>query len=91
MSEVILGNLMHNIMHVIIALLAIFLFVISIIAFKRNRKTKFLFISGAFLIFAIKEIILAINIMTLGIDPLIILTHAFNLVILILFALGILR
>ena len=86
-----LGGLAHNVMHVVIAVLAGILFVISLITYTKNKKTKFLFISGAFLMFSIKEIILAINIITLGTDPLMILTHAFDLVILSLFALGILR
>ena len=86
-----LSFLAHNMMHVVIAVLAGILFVISLITYTRNKKTKFLFICGAFLMFSVKETILAINIIALGTDPLMALTHAFDLVILLLFAFGILR
>ena len=86
-----LAILAHNLMHIIIALLAAVLFVLSVITYLRHKKSKFLFISAAFLMFSLKEILLAVNIIALGTDPLMIVTHGFDLVILFLFALGILR
>jgi len=81
----------HNAMHVITAALAGILFVLSVLAYIRTKRSKFLFICGAFLVFSVKEAVLAINIIALGTDPLMVLTHALDLAILILFALGILR
>ena len=81
----------HNVMHIIIAVLAGILFIVSLVTYIRTKRNKFMFICGAFLVFSIKETILAINIITIGTDPLMILTHFLDLVILTLFALGIFK
>ncbi len=81
----------HNLMHIVIVIVAAILFVLSLITYLRTRKTKFLFICAAFLVFAVKEVILAVNIITFGTDPLMIFTHFLDLVILLLFAFGILK
>ncbi|GEM_PF-2267577 len=86
-----LSMLWHDALHVIIALVAGILFFISLITYLRTRRGKFLFICSAFLVFAIKEIILAVNIISVGADPIVVLTHALDLVILLLFAAGILK
>ncbi|HIH42916.1 TPA: hypothetical protein HA246_04695 [Candidatus Woesearchaeota archaeon] len=81
----------HNFMHIVIAVLAGILFIVSLLAYIRTKRNKFMFICGAFLIFSIKETILAVNIIAFGTDPLMMLTHFLDLVILTLFALGIFR
>ena len=81
----------HNIMHIIIALLAGILFIASLLAYTRTKRTKFMYICGAFLVFSIKETILAVNIIAFGTDPLMMLTHFLDLIILALFALGIFK
>jgi len=86
-----LNVLSHNIMHIIIAALAGILFIVSLLVYIRTKRNKFMFICGAFLVFSIKETILAINIIASGTDPLMMFTHFLDLVILTLFALGIFK
>ncbi|MBS3174256.1 hypothetical protein J4440_00070 [Candidatus Woesearchaeota archaeon] len=87
----VLNVLWHNSMHVVIASLSGILFIISLLTYLRTKRSKFMFICSAFLIFSIKEIILAINIINAGTDPIMVLTHFLDLLILVLFALGILK
>ncbi|MEK6943772.1 MAG: hypothetical protein AABX00_06950 [Nanoarchaeota archaeon] len=86
-----LNALGHDIMHILIAALAGILFIVSLLAYIRTKRTKFMYICGAFLVFSIKETILAINIISFGTDPMMMLTHFFDLVILALFAFGIFK
>ncbi len=87
----VLNVLGHNVMHIVIAVLAGILFIVSLMAYIKTKRNKFMFICGAFLVFSIKETILAINMITFGTDPLMIFTHFLDLVILTLFALGIFK
>jgi|TARA_B100001971_G_C18256846_1_gene582891 hypothetical protein len=87
----IFGVLGHYAMHIITVILAGVLFVLSLITYMRNKKKKFLLICSAFLVFGVKEIIIAVNTITFGAEPVSIFTHILNLVILTLFASGILR
>jgi len=81
-------TLLHVILHVTTILVAFGLFVISAISYSRDRRIKFLYISGAFLVFCIKEILQALIVFSYtSTDPLII--HPLNLVILILFFAGV--
>jgi hypothetical protein len=82
----------HTFMHTLTVILAVVLFSLSAIAYWRNKKPKFLFICGAFLAFAVKECILVYQTFTnpqsmtlFGHE------HILNLVVLLLFAFGVLR
>lgn len=82
------GMMLHVILHIITIAVAFGLFVLSAISYLRDRRVKFLYITGAFIAFFIKEIILALSTFVyLNADPVI--THPLNLVILILFFLGV--
>jgi len=87
----ILSALSHNVMHIFIAALSGILLIISLLTYIRTKRTKFLYICGAFLVFSFKEILLAVNIILFGADPLTMLTHFFDLIILALFAIGIFK
>lgn len=79
---------LHLILHIITILVAFGLFILSAISYSRDRREKFLYITGAFLTFFIKELILALNVFIyLNIDPVIV--HPLNLIILILFFVGV--
>jgi len=79
---------LHLILHIITILVAFGLFILSAISYSRDRRKKFLYITGAFLTFFIKELILALNVFIyLNIDPVIV--HPLNLIILILFFVGV--
>jgi hypothetical protein len=82
------GMMMHETLHIIIIAVAFGLFVLSAISYRRDRRIKFLYITGAFLTFFIKEIILALStFIYLDANPVI--THPLNLIILILFFVGV--
>jgi hypothetical protein len=82
----------HSMMHIITAVVASILFVLSLITYTRTKKGKFLFICGAFLLFAVKEIVLAVSTVGLDAEPTSIFsTHILNLIILAMFAYGILK
>ncbi len=84
------GTILHVILHIITILVAFGLFVLSAISYSRDRRVKFLYITGAFLIFFIKELILALNVFIyFNTDPVIV--HPLNLIILILFFAGVTR
>lgn len=82
------GMIFHVILHIITIVVAFGLFVLSAISYIRDRRVKFLYITGAFLAFFIKEIILALSYFIYSnADPVI--THPLNLIILILFFVGV--
>ncbi len=82
------GTILHVILHITTILVAFGLFVLSAISYRRDRRVKFLYITGAFLTFFIKELILALNVFIyFNIDPVIV--HPLNLIILILFFAGV--
>lgn len=82
------GMMLHEMLHIIIIAVAFGLFVLSAISYIRDRRVKFLYISGAFFTFFIKEIILALStFIYLDANPVI--THPLNLIILILFFIGV--
>jgi threonine/homoserine/homoserine lactone efflux protein len=81
-------TILHVILHVTTILVAFGLFIVSAISYSRDRRTKFLYITGAFLVFCIKEILQALLVFVYtSTDPIII--HPLNLVILILFFAGV--
>ena len=81
-------TLLHVILHIITILVALGLFIVSAISYRRDRRTKFLYISGAFLFFFIKEILQALIVFFYtNTDPIMI--HPLNLIILILFFAGV--
>ncbi len=81
----------HNILHITTSALAAGLFAVSWASYSRTRRKRFLYIMAAFLVFSIKEIILAANIISWGSEAVQITTHVLNLVVLSLFAAGILK
>ncbi|HLD05747.1 MAG TPA: hypothetical protein VJG90_08560 [Candidatus Nanoarchaeia archaeon] len=81
----------HDLLHFITAALSIALFAISWLTYKKHNNRKFLFVCLAFFVFALKEIITALNIMVWHSGAIEVFTHALSLVILILFAIGIIR
>ena len=84
-------NFLHHILHIVSAVIAAVLFVISAFSYTRTKKSKFLFICAAFLLFSVKEILMAINVIYLHSPPLEIITHVLNFIILLLFAAGLLK
>lgn len=81
-------TILHVILHITTILVAFGLFVLSAISYRRDRRVKFLYITGAFLMFFIKELILALNVFIyFNIDPIVV--HPLNLIILILFFAGV--
>jgi hypothetical protein len=81
-------TILHVILHVTTILVAFYLFILSAISYSKDRRVKFLYITCAFLVFFIKELILALNVFIyLNMDPVII--HPLNLLILILFFAGV--
>ncbi len=85
------GTSWHHLLHFVTAALSLALFGLAWLTYQRNKNHKFLFICAAFLVFAIKEVILAMNVIVWNSPSVEIFTHVLNLVILVLFALGILR
>ncbi len=82
------GTMLHGMLHIIIIAVAFGLFVLSAISYRRDRRIKFLYITVAFLTFFIKEIILALStFIYLDSNPVI--THPLNLIILLLFFVGV--
>lgn len=55
-------TILHVILHITTILVAFGLFVLSAISYSRDRRMKFLYITGAFLAFFIKELISSFNI-----------------------------
>ena len=51
------GTTVHIILHITTILVAFGLFILSAISYDRDRRVKFLYISGAFLMFFIRELI----------------------------------
>ena len=83
--------LAHNIMHLVIVLLAISLFCLSFLTYLRTRRGKFLLICGGFLVFALKEALVGGEVSgLLGAAP-VILIHSLSLLTLLFFASGVLR
>ena len=81
-------TVLHVILHVTTILVAFGLFVVSAISYSRDRRIKILYITCAFLIFCIKEILQALILFIYtGTDPIII--HPLNLIILVLFFVGV--
>jgi len=81
-------TILHVILHMTTIVVAFGLFVVSAISYHRSRRMKFLYITGAFLLFCIKEILQALILFIYtSTDPIII--HPLNLIILILFFVGV--
>lgn len=82
------GTILHIILHITTILVAFGLFILSAISYSRDRRVKFLYISGAFLMFFIRELILALEVFIyFNTDPIIL--HPLSLIILILFFAGV--
>jgi len=82
------GTILHVILHVTTIIVAFVLFVLSALSYSRERRVKILYITAAFLVFFIKEIILALSVFIyFNMDPVIV--HPLNLIILILFFVGV--
>lgn len=85
----------HKGLHVVIVILASLLAFVSILAYLRDGRKKFLFVCSAFLLFALRELILFSEVvLSYRIDvalPLVNapLTHILSFLILILFSIGI--
>ncbi len=84
------GMVFHLILHAITIVVAFGLFVLSALSYRRDRRIKILYITGAFLLFFIKEIIVAMNVFLYSnMDPVIV--HPLNLIILVLFFAGVVK
>ncbi len=81
-------TIIHVILHITTILVAFCLFILSAISYSRDRRIKLLYITAAFLLFCIKEILQALILFVYtSTDPIII--HPLNLIILILFFIGV--
>lgn len=81
-------TILHVILHITTILVAFGLFILSAISYSRDRRIKFLYITCAFLIFSIKEILQTLILFFYtSTDPIII--HPLNLIILALFFVGV--
>ena len=77
--------------HVVTLIVASALFIVSVRAYRRKRNKKFLYVCGAFAVFAVKETLLTANIVLFGFPSVTGVTHLLNLVILGLFFYGVVR
>jgi len=91
------GLSLHETMHLGIVALAAFLSAISLIAYIRDRRRRLLYVCAAFLLFASKELLMLLNVLHsyewYVIVPIIYapLDHVFSFLILLLFAIGVLK
>lgn len=87
----------HQTMHLGIVALAAFLSAISLIAYIRDRRIRLLYVCAAFLLFASKELLMFLNVLYsyewYVIVPIIYapLDHVLSFLILLLFAMGVLK
>jgi cbb3-type cytochrome oxidase subunit 3 len=77
--------------HIITAVLSIGLLAVSLRAYRRKQNRKFLYVCGAFAMFAIKELITLGNVWYIDASTLTAFAHFLNLVILLLFFQGVAR
>lgn len=70
---------------------AAILTVISLRAYREQKKQRFAMVSAGFAVFFLKELLLFINVFSLSSNSMTILIHALNLVILGLFFYGVVR
>jgi hypothetical protein len=85
------GTSFDNVIHILTVVLALGLFAISSISYIRTRKSRFLYICSAFLLFAIKEIFITFAILGAGSPMLIGISHLLTFIILILFFIGVMK
>lgn len=80
--------MLHEMLHITIIAVAFGLFVLSAISYLRDRRIKFLYITGAFLAFFNIISLMALSTFVYSnFDPVV--THTLNLIILILFFIGV--
>jgi len=85
------GTRFDNIIHIVTAILAFSLFIISLRVYLRAKNKRFLYVCSAFLLFAIKEIIVVADILFLRSPTAVGISHTLNFVILILFFMGVIK
>ncbi len=83
------GTTVDLLIHVVTAVMSIGLFMVSLQAYRRKRNRKFLYVCAAFAVFAVKEIIVTVNVGVIGAASLTAAAHFLNLVILLLFFRGV--
>lgn len=86
----------HLLLHGSIVVLSLLLLSVSAFAYVRDRRIKLLFISGAFLVFTIRESVLLLGLSYSGVDFMIPivgseLTHVLGFTMVALFGMGTLR
>lgn len=75
-------------LHTLTLLASGFLFTLSILSYKRKQNEKFRYITGAFGLFALKEMILLVNLLTWRLEAINEASHLITLLILLLFYRG---
>ena len=82
--------LAHNLLHIVITIVAIILVAVSVTVYNRTRRRRFLYVCAGFFVYGIKAIVLAVNIAYFNNPTLEITSHGLDLLILALFFIGLL-
>jgi hypothetical protein len=78
-------------MHVVIVLLAFFLFGLSALTYKRERRPALVYVAIAFGLFAVQQSITLLEVTVFHSENIVIFTHFLAGIILLLFFLGVVR
>jgi hypothetical protein len=85
------GNNLDTAVHMLTAIVALMVFCVSLKSYLKIKREKFFYVCMAFLFFAIREILAAANIIYFA-NPLITaITHFIDLVIILLFFIGVIK
>jgi drug/metabolite transporter (DMT)-like permease len=91
-EENIYGIEIDSLITIAASMLAVILFVISLIAYKKDKRGRLFFVTGAFLLFAVKGLLIASDVFFPQkggwVDPT---AHMLDFVILLMFFLGLIK
>ncbi len=85
------GSMIDLGLHIVTVAVALLLFLIALKAYRKKQSRKFGFVCAAFGVFALKELLIALNILSFSLGLLTGIAHLLNLAILGLFFYGVVR
>lgn len=83
--------MLHIAMHIVIVLLALFLFGLSAITYRKEHRPALIYVTVAFGLFALQQGITLLEVMYFHSENIVVFTHFLAGIILLLFFLGVVR
>ncbi len=77
--------------HILTAVVAIAIFIISALSYTRHKREKFIYICAAFFLFAVKEIITSFDVIMYHSHTLVGVAHIINFIVIILLFIGVMK